>query len=382
MKIAFIHNLPSGGGKRSAFQFIQGMLKKHTVDLFYIDQTSEDYLDLRSLVNRVIFVPGPTSKGGLGIFTSLIAARKAYAEVARQINEGGYDLAFVMQCKICNSPFVLNYLKIPSLYYCAEPLAKCLEFHFWGKGWLTYFKIIAFKWRVLIDRNNARHATLICTNSLYSVENIYRFYGIYPRFCRLGIDINHFHPVGLKREPIVLSVGFLSPAKGQDFLIESVGTLRERPAICFIYNGDHKNYKSHLQKLAAKCGVSISFNQLVQDDDLVKAYNSSAIVAYPSRLEPFGFVPLEAMACGTPVVGVAEAGIRETVKHGENGLLTERDPVEFGKAIQTLMNDESLRKIMGDNGRQYVTANWTLDQSHADLEKNVYRAVRSGSCIP
>ena len=138
MKIAFIHNLPSGGAKRSAFEFVKGMIDKHKVDLFYMDTTSEEYLDLRTLVNDAIFVPGPSAQGGLGMFTSLIAARKTYKEIAKQINDGGYDLAFVMQCKVCNTPFLLNYLKIPSLYYCAEPLARCLEFHFCEKGCLLY----------------------------------------------------------------------------------------------------------------------------------------------------------------------------------------------------------------------------------------------------
>ena len=378
MKIAFIHNLPSGGGKRSAFEFVKGMTNKHKVDLFYMDPTSEEYLDLRTLVDRTIFVPGPSAKGGLGMLTSLIAARKTYKEIAKQINDGGYDLAFVMQCKVCNTPFVLNYLKIPSLYYFHEPLARCLEPHFWEKAWSSFFKIQIIKFRVLIDRINARHASLICANSLYSVENIYRFIGVYPNFCRLGIDLNLFQPKQLKREPTILSVGFLSPSKGQDFLIESVATLKERPAISFIYNSDHNNYKSYLQKLAEDNSVSISFKQMVGDDDLVKAYNSSTIVAFVSKLEPFGFVPLEAMACGTPVVGVAEAGIRETVKHGENGLLTERDPVKFGKAIQALMSDESLREAMGKNGHQYVAENWSLEKSNADIERNLHLAIQNG----
>ena len=64
MKIAIIHNLPSGGAKRSAFEFVKGMTNKHKVDLFYMDPTSEEYLDLRTLVNRAIFVPvlGTVSK--------------------------------------------------------------------------------------------------------------------------------------------------------------------------------------------------------------------------------------------------------------------------------------------------------------------------------
>jgi len=373
MKIAFVHNLPSGGGKRSAFDFIKSMVKNHTVDLFYIDETSENYMDVRDIVNNVILVPGPKTKGGLGIIYSMIKVKRIYAEVARKINNGGYDLAFVMQCKICNSPFVLKYLQIPSLYYCQEPLARSLESHNWDRGWLNFFKKTVFRLRVYIDWYNAQGATLICANSRYSVENIYRYYGVYPRFSKLGVDINHFRPLGLKRKLVVLCVGELSASKSQDFIIESISTMKVKPTIHFIYNSTNKNYKSYIQKLADSHDVIVKFDELVKDEELIKAYNSASVILYTSKLEPFGFVPLEAMACGTPIIGIAEGGIRETIIHNKTGFLTERDTIEYGKAIETLLEDELLRKIMGQNGRQYVSENWTLDQSYIELEKNLYR---------
>lgn len=380
MKIALIHNLPSGGAKRSIFEIAKGMTKNHKVDLFYLDPKSEDYLDLRKIVNRATFIPGPKARGGLGMFTSLIAVRKTYMKIAKKINDEGYDLAFVTQCKVCNTPFVLKYLKIPSLYYFHEPLARCLEPHFWEEISNSFLKMQLFKFRVFIDRLNAQHASLVCTNSLYSIENIYRYIGVYPRLCRLGIDLNIFKPQQLKRVKKILSVGFLSSAKGQDFLINSVATITpvtDRPSITFIYTMDHNNYRSSLQKLADENGVSISFSQMVNEVDLVKAYRSSAIVAYTSRLEPFGLVPLEALACGTPVIGVNEAGIRETVRHADNGLLVERDTVEFGKAIQHLMANEAIRNTMGKNGHRYVTETWSLEKSNKEVEKNLNLAVQN-----
>ena len=100
------------------------------------------------------------------------------------------------------------------------------------------------------------------------------------------------------------------------------------------------------------------------------------MVAYPSHLRPFGFVRLETTACGTHVVGVAEAGIRETVKHNETRLLSERDLAQFRHVIEMLLKDGSSRKRVGKNGRQYVTTNWTWDHSYAELEKNLYRVAQ------
>jgi glycosyltransferase involved in cell wall biosynthesis len=218
---------------------------------------------------------------------------------------------------------------------------------------------------------------LICANSLYSVENIYRAYGIYPRFSQLGVDAEHFPLLDRPREHVVLSVGALQPSKAHDLVIESVATLKDRPVVKFIANSSSKGHQQYLQQLADNLGVTVSFSRLVRDEDLVLAYNEASVVAFPSHLEPFGFVPLEAMACGTPVVGVAEGGVRETVKHGVTGLLSERNAADFGRALDQLLTDESLRRQMGAAGRRHVLEHWRWDQAFEMLDANVARAAGS-----
>jgi glycosyltransferase involved in cell wall biosynthesis len=320
---------------------------------------------------------GETNKPGR--LEELLARRRVHrasAEVARRMNAGDYDLAFVMQCRLVNSPYILRYLRIPSLYFCHEPFAKILEPHFRANdGRLQFLKVALLKWMAKKDAANARQARLICANSLFSQEAVYLHYGINPRLNYCGVDSALFRPLNLPRDRAVLAVGSLSPIKAQDFLIESVATLKTRPELRFIYNFDSKGYHAHLVRLAKRLGVQVSFECLVSDEDLAKAYNRAAITAFPSRLEPLGMVPLESMACETPVVGVAEGGIRETVKHGETGLLTERDPVDFGRAMERLLEDEALWRRTGARGRQDVVEHWTWDHSYTQLEKNMQRAV-------
>lgn len=376
MKIAFIHNLPSGGGKRSAFEFVHHLVRHHSVDLYHIDSASEDYLDLRPLVDHTFLIPGPMPKGGLGALMSILPAMRAYRTLAERVNAGGYDVALVMQCKLTNSPAVLRYLRIPSLYFCHEPLARTLEPHFWTDVNHSLARRTVVKLHVHLDRFNARHASLICANSRFSVESIFRAYGVYPRYSQLGVDTEAFRPGGLKRERVILSVGALHPVKAQDLIIEAVATLDERPPVRFIYNSSARGYREHLQAVANRCCVTVSFSQLVGEHDLVDAYNRAAVVAYPSSLEPFGFVPLEAMACGTPVVGVAEGGVRETVVNGRTGFLAERDATDYGRAIGTLLRDRALAERMGLAGRQHVLDNWTWDRSAVILEKHLSLCVR------
>ena len=373
MKIAVYHNLPPGGGKRSAHEWLKQMTKYHEVDLYFYSSGAEIFLDSRPLVRRVYVTNDLVLKGNshVGRLFFLYRVWKKSKEIALEINSVDYDVAFVLQDDAFNSPFVLRYLKIRSLYFCQEPLAKAKEPHYsLNRGPLEKLirnLMIAVLSR--IDRSNARCATMICSNSLYSTENIYRWYGIYPRLNYLGVDTNLFRPMHLDREPVVLYVGSLLPSKGCDFIVKSIATLEVKPAVRFMCHVSDSKYEEELIELAKDLNVSISFDYLPHQHELVKAYNTAYLTVFASLLEPLGLVPLESMACGTPVVGIAEAGIRETIRHDINGLLTERDPYEFGQAINKLITDNNLWREFSVRGLEDVRSNWTWDKSYQNLEK-------------
>jgi len=88
-------------------------------------------------------------------------------------------------------------------------------------------------------------------------------------------------------------------------------------------------------------------------------------------MEPFGLVPLEAMACGTPIVAVREAGVRETVRDGETGLLCERDPEEYARAVLALLDDERWRAEMGRRSRKHAIENWSWDSAAVRVENHL-----------
>lgn len=383
MRIALFHNLPSGGAKRVVFEFVKNLIRDHEIDLYIYDQKAEDFLDIRPLVKNTFLIEGGDTYGDRGFMRllSMNRVRKASQRTARLINNGKYDLALVMQCKVTNSPYILRYLSVPSLYFCHEPSAKIMEPHYRGleqDGRLQGLKKLYLRWGMAIDRANATSATQICTSSLYSRENLYRNYGVYPRLNYLGVDANFFCPLDLQREPVVLCIGALNPAKGQDFVIKSVGTLSQKPVVKFIYNFAYgaTTYKEQLVQLADRLGVSIAFECLVSDIDLVRAYNQATLTVFPSMLEPLGLVPLESMSCGTPVIGIAEAGVRETVLHNKTGLLTERDPHEFGQAISQLMSEKEIWKSMSLMGRQWVREGWSWEKAVQQLEKNMEITIR------
>ena len=378
MKIAVCYNLPFGGAKRAMHELVKRMTQRHVVDFYSVNAEVADGLEIGRFVQRTIVTPGPLPKPGWGMLRGLIGIRRTYRRIAEQINQGGYDLAVISQCQLTQSPYVLRDLRIPSVYYCHESSNRHLEPQVLLRGRLAWLKRGVIWWRYrTVDRENARLATVICVNSRYSVESIYRAYGVYPRYCPLGVDADLFRPLRLPRQPEILVVGSLTDTKAPEFIVKSVATMSSKIKIKYIYNFDQGGgaRQRQLENLARSHGVQVEFANLVSDADLVKAHNSAMLVAFATILEPMGFVPLEAMACETPVVGVAEAGIRETVQDGQTGFLTERDPVEFGRAIQTLLDDHALCSRMGAAGREYVLRNRTWDQAYARLEQNFKRAL-------
>jgi len=82
-------------------------------------------------------------------------------------------------------------------------------------------------------------------------------------------------------------------------------------------------------------------------------------------------VPLESMACGTPVIGIAEGGVQETVLDGITGRLVPRDPDELAAAAAELIARPQLRSEMGQAGRSYVEREWTWDRAIANLEQHL-----------
>jgi glycosyltransferase involved in cell wall biosynthesis len=139
---------------------------------------------------------------------------------------------------------------------------------------------------------------------------------------------------------------------------------------------ENPGYQDYLQILAIENEVNLQIEVDVSQDILVRRYNEAMLVAYAPFNEPFGLVPLEAMACGKPVVGINEGGVKETVIHKSTGLLVERNPRSFGEAIRSLLEDRALIELYGTNGRKHVLENWSWEKATSDVEKHLSSAVQ------
>jgi D-inositol-3-phosphate glycosyltransferase len=95
-------------------------------------------------------------------------------------------------------------------------------------------------------------------------------------------------------------------------------------------------------------------------DDLPALLRSADAVACAPWYEPFGIVPLEAMACGVPVLGTAVGGLCDSVVHGQTGLLVPpRSPAELAAALDELLRDPARREALGAAGVKRVRRRFT-----------------------
>lgn len=171
-----------------------------------------------------------------------------------------------------------------------------------------------------------------------------------------GVDTARFEPpTGPRpRDPVVSFVGRLVPQKGVDVLLQAFGVVRRRlPDARLVIAGDG-DQTLYLMRLARYLGLAprVEFIGWQTGDALVRLYQQAAIVAVPSRYEPFGLVALEAMACGCLVVASSTGGLAEIVEDGQSGVLVPPgDHLRLAQQLVRFLGDERGRRLVGEAAR-------------------------------
>lgn len=384
MKIAVYHNLPHGGARRVMLEQMR-LLSVPEEAVFTFSPDDSGYNS--PTVRRFEFKPrkllgSPFGRlNGLVNLSNLLAMQRKCAQVARIIESEGYDVVLVEHCSLTQSSPILRYLRTPTVYVCHEPLRAMLEAPLKGGPFLPARDPLLhlYSWAVLRNEYLALlSAKVVLCNSYYSHEQLLRTYGVEAVLHYPGVDCSLFSIQSAAKENMVLSVGRLSAVKGHDFIIESLARIPQpqRPVLHIACGPSSKADEDRLDKLARELGVELVLEGNVTDAILVGLYNRAKVTAFAPMLEPLGLVPLESMACGTPVVGVAEGGVRETVVVGVTGLLTQRDPEAFGLAIKKLLDDPEMASRMGSAGRDMVMSKWSWEKSLSHLQAILEKAAK------
>jgi glycosyltransferase involved in cell wall biosynthesis len=391
LRLALYHDLPSGGAKRMLVEQVRRLRARgHRVDAFVPATADETFLPLAPHVDNLTILPriappnreamlrGRPSFGDLARWAAVFHDTRATdRRAAAAIDSGGYDLVLVHGSQWTQAPWLLRYLRTRSLYMCQEPLRAAHERGVVG----PLLRVVLRQTLGRIDRVNCRAATVVAANSRYSAGRVEAIYGrpahvIYP-----AVDAARFHPERGGAGDVLLTVGALHPLKGHDFLIRAIGDVppENRLPLVIIADRARDREAARLQDLASRSGVALEVRYRVPDEELVTWYARARLVLYAAHREPFGLVPLEAMACGRPVLAVAEGGMLETIVDGRTGFHAPRDEPAFAWRILELLSDPNRCQAVARAGLRAAREQWTWERSVDAFEDLCHVAVGRSS---
>jgi glycosyltransferase involved in cell wall biosynthesis len=232
-----------------------------------------------------------------------------------------------------------------------------------------YPQFFTFKrrlWHKLIGpKDLCRSADLVIAISENTKNDIIRLYGLDPKKIKViypGISPSFFQNIdpGEKQrirdkynlpEHFVFYLGNLEPRKNVESLILAFGQVKDE-SLSLVIAGSHawkyKNIYKIWQNSPAK--KRIKFLGYVDSADKPALYAAASMFVYPSIYEGFGLPPVEAMACGTPVISSFNSSLVESVATA--GLLIDPNNLsDIARAIDQLMADQALKDSLIAQGR-------------------------------
>ncbi len=211
-----------------------------------------------------------------------------------------------------------------------------------------YAGIINFYMRQY-DYETAQNVDYFIANSQETARRVKKFYRrdstvIYPPI-RIPEGIHHKSRI---ERAYYLSVGRLAWAKRLDVVIRAANELAIPLKI--VGTGAEE------QALRAIAGPTVDFLGAVSDEALGELYTGASALIFCALDEDFGMVPVEAMAHGTPVIGLAQGGVKETVIDGKTGILfNEATPESLKKAVRRFEAGTIDRAVCRSHARTFST---------------------------
>ena len=246
-----------------------------------------------------------------------------------QFSFDGFDR--IVSLSHCCAKSVAHAARVPHLCYCLTPMRYAWDQFEAYFGAARIGRLPSAAMRPVMarlarwDRDTASRVDRYVAISHYVASRIGRYYNRQATVVYPPVDTDFFHPDATTPERFALVVSALVPYKRIDVAIAACA----RAGVPLTIVGDGPE-RAALERNAP---ASTSFLGRVSDEDIRVLYRRAAVALLPGE-EDFGIVPLEAQACGRPVVALGRGGALETVKQDETGLLVDELSAEaFADAI-------------------------------------------------
>jgi glycosyltransferase involved in cell wall biosynthesis len=178
-----------------------------------------------------------------------------------------------------------------------------------------------------------------------------------------GVDTTAFRPVPVEREPIILYVGSLIERKGLDSLLPAFAAVHGRvPTARLLIIGEGPEADA-LGAMAEDLGIAdqVTWLPFLRQADVRAWMQRARVLVLPSTEEGQGVVLLEAMACGTPVVGSRVGGIQDVITSDVGALVAPASAVELAEALVDLLDDAERWGSASQAARQRAVTSYDWD---------------------
>lgn len=284
---------------------------------------------------------------------------------------------------------VARWLGLPHVWHIREQIGRRSLFRFWLPERALARTFVGLSRAVLVNSEESR--ALFARQGLRDAV----------RVAYNGVRVEDFAApergealrAALGIEPgtlVVAMVGHLtSRVKRHDTFVEAVAILApRRPGVRFVVVGSDPertggyrselDYATGVKTLARRLGVEERILWTGAQDDVPAVMNALDVLVHPADRESFGRVAVEAMAAGRPVVAADSGGLREIVEHERTGLRVPAGDAEgFAAAIARLLDDDELRRSLGQEGARVAAEHFSLATTARQVDA-AYREILGG----
>ncbi|MCX7066428.1 MAG: glycosyltransferase [Methylococcales bacterium] len=304
-KIIVLHDYFAirGGGERLILDLCEGL----NADLCTGYWTNDSYPQPTGLKIRVLSDKVPASP-------KMLSMKKLFTHHTDFLNE--YDICIYSGQSSIYA--IEKHKQGRNIYYCHTPPRYIFDQRAFYRSqfswWLHPFFEILMLYLGLSYKRCIRHMDKILANSNNIKGRLLKYTGIDSRIVYPPIDIKGFH--WLSQGDYYLSNARLDPLKRIDKIIEAFTLLPDKKLVVVSGGSEEAKLREMAQNYS---NIHITG---WQSDEQIRHWVGNAIATiYIPVDEDFGMAPVESMAAGKPVIGVADGGLLETLQHGKTGLL-------------------------------------------------------------
>jgi len=388
LKVAFVDEdlSPRTGSRRFTIEVCSQLQRcGHTVDIFTtrldkkkcfqeylslpVHVFSEQKSEIGTHVGSLKHLAKPLNSNSLAKVANDVAYYSSRMRLAMKISQEIAD----MQCDVAMIQYHGEHWLLPYFFHLEWPkgVAYMNVIPPFARPWALPFQELQIprrvvdkllglppygRWRKVSFGNLA----LVLTPSKYLLEHAESRNLIGHRkkeIVSLGVDHSRFFPTG-EEEPFALYLGRIHPHKSLELAVAAMEN--SKPGMSLVIAGDIDNqhlwYKEKLVRLAERLHLSDRFDLMLSptDSQCVELMQKCSVFLFPSTIDTFGLVALEAMACGKPVVANNRGGVPEIVANA--GFLLEPNVQQWQLTVERLLSDSRLRRRMGEKA---------LERSHS-----------------